>query len=115
MADLKALIEHIARKHWEHGQGGQWEVPEGVNPADHPFPAYADDQIRNNYRAYATRLLEDAPILATVMQDEALRELLSHCRVMEASEQTRPLGSGHAELAYRDVADRLARLLDGES
>jgi hypothetical protein len=46
-------------------------------------------------------------------QDEALRELLSHCREREVYKgRDNEIG---ADTAYGDVADRLAKILDGES
>lgn len=45
-------------------------------------------------------------------RDEALRELLSYCRVYADPQEQE---SGDAREAYQDVADRLAQILDGES
>lgn len=112
MANIRDLIEHIAKKHWEYGRGGLWECPE--NAPYFPFPAYAGAYEKHEFRAYATRLLEDAPILDTAMQDDQLRELLSYCRTeaqnLAAEHQPEDRGSW----AYADVADKLSAILDGE-
>ena len=42
-------------------------------------------------------------------QDEALRELLSYCRGRAETS-----GESATDLAYDDVADKLAKILDGE-
>lgn len=47
-----------------------------------------------------------------VNRDEALRELLSYCRDKAENDDTWPDNIGRA---YEDVADRLAKILDGES
>jgi hypothetical protein len=106
MANIKELIEHVAKKHWEYGQGGVWDRPD--NAPDAPFPAYADDTNKNQFRAYATRLLEDAPILADVMRDEALRSLLSYCETKAESEP-------EDWQIYADIAEKLKGILDGEA
>lgn len=120
MADLKALIEHIARRHWEYGQGGQWEIPEGVNPADQPFPAYASESDKNQYRAYATQLLSGSAVLSDVIRDEQLHGLLSHCWseanivAISDNEHHASVVNGSA-LAYGDVARRLSEILGEET
>lgn len=108
MANIKDLIEHIARKHWEHGQGGVWDRP--ADAPDAPFPAYATEDQKNQFRAYASRLLEDAPILATLMQEDALRKLQAQCREAAAEDYT----AGRLRAVYTDVADRLSAILDGD-
>lgn len=107
MADAKALIEHIARRHWEYGQGGQWEIPEGVNPADQPFPAYADDQQKNQYRAYAAQLLAGSPIL---QQMEELDQLLAWTQDLA----TDPLHSmTETSSLAEEFSSRLKKILGG--
>jgi hypothetical protein len=113
MANLKELVEHIARRHWEHGQGGQWEVPAGVNPADSPFPAYADEQQKAQYRAYAVQLLSGAPLLTTVVQEDALRDLLSYCEAQSTANERGDL-LNEETVGYRDVANRLRKILNKE-
>lgn len=52
-------------------------------------------------------------ILYTTAQDDALRELLSYCREREVYKgRDNEIG---ADTAYGDVADRLAKILDGEA
>lgn len=52
-------------------------------------------------------------VSAVLKQDETLRELLSYCREREVYKgRDNEIG---ADTAYGDVADRLAKILDGES
>jgi len=53
--DDEGAIERVAATHWEYGQGGKWDRPADAPLA--PFPAYASDQDKAQYRAYARRLL----------------------------------------------------------
>lgn len=52
-----------------------------------------------------------AQTLVDILRDETLRELLSYCRAT-AAEHIEP-GSDWS-FPYNDVADRLAKILDGE-
>lgn len=49
---------------------------------------------------------------AQQVKDEALRDLLSHCRAMSEHDNWR---GEYAYEAYTDFAERLAKILDGES
>lgn len=51
----EALVEHLARRYWEHGMGAQWDRPTDAPEA--PFPAYAGDQEKAECRAYVGELL----------------------------------------------------------
>jgi hypothetical protein len=135
MGNIKDLIEHIARRQWELG-GGIWNRP--ADPSDVVRVArYATDGEKNQLRAYATRLLEGAPILPAMViendtrpcpicgthcsgcledlaaKQEGLRALLSYCRT-QADGPTIDGIWGHNEV-YDEIAKKLAPLLDGES
>lgn len=51
----EGAVERIAKTHYEYGQGGVWDRP--ADAPDAPFPAYADEHDKSQYRDYARRLL----------------------------------------------------------
>lgn len=79
------------------GRGYSWTVPKLTAPAV--------------ARAFGV----PAAMVGSEVQEEALRELLSYCRSEE--ERLRPLEVkivGGADI-FKDVAERLAKILDGEN
>lgn len=53
--DDEGAVEQVAKTHYEYGQGGKWDRP--ADAPDAPFPAYADEHDKSQYRDYARRLL----------------------------------------------------------
>lgn len=87
-----ALIEHIARRHWEHGQGGQWDRP--ADAPDGPFPAYATDQEKGQYRAYARQLVEGFDAAAHPAEPAPDRQP-SNAAVQAAATAMQPTAGNH--------------------
>jgi hypothetical protein len=98
MANIKPMIEHIARG-----------LVSPVDWDDLPGPTKAVAL------AKATHLLADAPILYDALRDDELRKLLSYLESKNPRDEDGDSEPGHYEgPAYGDVAKRLRAILDGE-
>jgi hypothetical protein len=102
MANIKPMIEHIARG---LASPMDWDALSGPTKA--------------SALAAATSLLADAPVLYDALRDDNLRELLTYFESKNPRDEDGCSELGYYESqfegpAYGDAAKRLRAILDGE-